>query len=327
MADNLPTQQGRPKHRLGFYGQRFRQYFHEFSGQQRIFLLVQISIFVWAWFLWRHLPNPGWAVAILAGVAAVMSVHGEMRGWQKAIWMMLIGCLLIIELRSISNDRAESDKRALAERQTQDLAFKGVRDAQDADFKVTAGALSNAIDGIQSTLKAADVTLIQTRPHAAIRFDRIEFAGTKPSEIKAKTPYGFNYYYVNRGAQTATGITGLVQIYVAQADNKEVQIQLSRQFEEAWNLGTLRQKSPSILVPDTPVFGSIERTFTDEEILSLSPKGTIYYLLRFEYSDETGRWRTDVCESLQRSSATNINTNVFHTCSVFQRFRYPAKRH
>jgi hypothetical protein len=243
----------------------------------------------------------------------------------ESIWMLLIGCLLIIELRSLSTDRIERDKQALADRAAQDKSFKDVRTAQDSDFQATANGLTAAISGIQSTLKTADTTLIQTRPHAAIRFDRVEFADGMPAEIKSNTPYSLNFYYVNGGAETAVDIKILPQIYVAKADDKEAQIQLSRQFENTWNLETSQINSPSVLVPDILSFGTTDRIFTKAEVGSMNKDGTIYYLIRFEYSDGTGRWRTDKCGFFQRTAA--VNRNVFHTCSVFQRFRYAVKQH
>ena len=297
----------------------FRQHF--------IFLAIQVIIAGWVAFMWFHLPAPGWGVAILAGVAAAMSIHGDMRGWQKAVWMLLIGLLLIVELRAISKDRADADARALEDRKAQDTAFKSVRDAQDLDFKATAGGLSTAIDGIKSTLKTSDTTLLQTRPHAVIRFDRMEFSGTSPAQIKSNVEYTFNIHYINDGTETASNIQSLPELFIAPFDDKNAQIELIRKFEKDWENRSLRYSFPSVLVPATPSFGSTKRTFTDEEMRNLTPGGTIYLLMRFEYTDETGRWRTDECEAFQRTSpAAEIQTNIFHTCSVFQRFRYPVNQ-
>jgi hypothetical protein len=138
-----------------------------------MFLFVQIGVAAWGWFLWRHIPSPGWAVAILAGVAATMSVHGDMRGWQKAIWMGLIGLLLIIELRAISKDRTDSDTKASAALAAQDSKFQAIRDTQDEDFKATADGLKNAyllsqeqftatMNGMGGILTREESTLRQT---------------------------------------------------------------------------------------------------------------------------------------------------------------------
>jgi hypothetical protein len=300
---------------------KLKQYIAGFSWQHWIFLFVQFLVALWILVLWHHLPNPGKAVAILAAVAAAMSIHGEMRGWQKAIWMGLIGCLLIVELRSISNDRSAAYQQALVDRNNQDLAFKGVRDAQDKDFSATAQSLTDAINGIQSTLQAADKTLLQTRPRAAIQFLRTTFTDGMPPQVMSGVPYKFNYYYENTGTATASNIRSLVQLHYGHTESEGVQRALAKKFEEAWATGADVQKAESPLVPNYPSFGTTEATFSAQDMdVQL---GTIYYLIRWEYSDRTGRWRTDECGYFQ-SRKEGVDYNIRHTCSVFQRFRYPA---
>ena len=102
-------------------------------------MLLQLgtAVCIWRWWPTERLPNPGYAVAIVAGVAAAMSIHADMRGWQKSLWMVLIGFLLVIELRSISNDRAEANTKATHDRKLQDDAFRIVLDKEDAVFSET----------------------------------------------------------------------------------------------------------------------------------------------------------------------------------------------
>lgn len=82
-------------------------------------------------------------MAFIAGAAAAMSVHDEMKGWQKCIWLLVIGAFLITELRAIHKDYIDNDAKALADRNAQDIAFKSVRDAQDLEFKATAEGLKS----------------------------------------------------------------------------------------------------------------------------------------------------------------------------------------
>jgi hypothetical protein len=242
----------------------------------------------------------------------------------------LFGAFLITELRAISKDRAETQHQALLDRQAQDAAFSDVRQTQDANFSATASGLTTAIAGIKSTLTAADTTLMQTRPHAAIRFDRIEFSPV-PSEVKPDTLYKFNIHYVNGGSISAIKLESLAQEYIGEEDNKDAQVRLALEFEKAWK--NIPHATEGVLVPDYPSFGTVDRTFTDEEMKDFGTSvKTIYYLIRYEYSDDTGRWRTDICGSFQKErkqTETNLfqlDTNIFHTCSVFQRFRYPVRR-
>ena len=158
--------------------------------RNKVFMVLELAFIPFAlwWIPYSHLPQPGWAVAIIAFAAAVMSIHDEMKGWQKGIWLLVIGAFLITELRAINKDRVDSDVKALADRSAQDKPFKAVRDVQDADFKATANGLETAIGGIHSTLTAADTTLMQTRPHSAVRFDHFEFAGSPPLITAANVP-------------------------------------------------------------------------------------------------------------------------------------------
>jgi hypothetical protein len=68
-------------------------------------------VFAGLWVYW-HLcvPSPGKAVAMLAVVAAVMSIR-DLSGFAKVCWVVLLFGFLLIEVKSIDNDRAEHDRR------------------------------------------------------------------------------------------------------------------------------------------------------------------------------------------------------------------------
>src|ERR1700730_8216032 len=72
------------------------------------FDLVQFTavplIFWWCY----DLPSPGYAIGVVAGFAAVMSTQADMRRWQKALWMLLIGAFVILEFRAIDKDRGDA---------------------------------------------------------------------------------------------------------------------------------------------------------------------------------------------------------------------------
>lgn len=116
------------------------------------------------WFHWS-LPLPGVSVAVLGGMAAIMSLRPDMKIIEKAAWMIIIFAVLYAEIRAIRKDRADSDAKALADRQTQDAAFKAIQTTQNGDFTKTAGGLQKAIDGINVTMKTTNRTLAQTHPH------------------------------------------------------------------------------------------------------------------------------------------------------------------
>jgi membrane protein implicated in regulation of membrane protease activity len=122
------------------------------------YLLVQLVALVIAciWIPYSALPAPGFAVAVIAVLAAAMSVHPDMLPWQKFVWLLLIGAFLFTELRAISKDKTAMDQKALEDRGAQEKGFEGVRQKQNQDFKATAKSLETAIGGIQSTLKTTN---------------------------------------------------------------------------------------------------------------------------------------------------------------------------
>jgi hypothetical protein len=62
---------------------------------------------------WWHIPPPGYAVGVLAVLAAVMSLHIEakMQSWEKSLWMLLMGSFLVLEFKAIRQDRTEQDSK------------------------------------------------------------------------------------------------------------------------------------------------------------------------------------------------------------------------
>lgn len=250
----------------------------KWSLQHTIFLVIQIGTFgVVCWF-WFSLPAPGWAVAILAGVAAAMSIHGDMRPWQKVSWMVHIGNLLVIELRAISKDRADNDAKALADRQAQDLAFKTVRETQDADFNGTASGLEAAISGIQSTLTAANLTMAQTKPHAVLQQEefRILNPPTAPEIFKAGVDYKLNLPFRNAGNEPALLLQRHGEIYVGKPDEKEAQEKIDAKFEKAWE-DLSREGIPSRIPPGAPGYWSETRAFSNVEVEDLTHKDNTVY--------------------------------------------------
>jgi membrane protein implicated in regulation of membrane protease activity len=297
------------------------------STQHRVFLVIQICLCLVAYHFWRHLPVPGWSVALIAFVAAAMSVHQAMDSWQKILWMVIIAVLLIVELRAISNDREASQQQALQDRKNQDESFKKVRDAQDKDFSATAAGLRDAISGISSTLQATNGTLRQTQPHAALRFGEFQIINepTAPKLFQPGVEYQFNVSLQNYGNETGLITKRLAEIYVAKPDDLAVQKTLTQKFEGQWK-ALPKNEGPATVVPNVLNFWTEKHVFSDDEISALiqGPE-TVFVLRRIEYSDSTGTWWTDRCEHLQREGP-QLFFKVTHPCLTFQNDRYRARR-
>ena len=296
-----------------------------FFQQSEIFLTLQIVVALGLFFFWVHVPPPGWAVALLAFAAAVMSVHPNMTDRQKFCWILLLGGLLVVELRAISKDRADAETKALKDRKQQDLEFQTIRTQQNTAFAGTADRLEKALSGISDTLKTARTTLLQTRPVAAIRFQDFVFANPVPEHLQPNTQYTFNFHYVDTGAEAARDIQYQARVYIGRADDLQAQVRLVNDFEKSWSRDVISIPKLALLAPGFPAFSSTTRSFHAEDLASPSANATIYLLVRFEYSDGSGRWRTDACESLQRGDK-EVQTSVGHPCLMFNRSRYPTER-
>jgi hypothetical protein len=286
-----------------------------------IYLLLQTGAFalaVW-WIPVHRLPLPGYAVAVIAVLAAVMSIHPDMKWWMKLTWMLLIGLFLRTELRAISKDRKDSERQALAERKEQSDTFHDMRTAENDGFKATAQGLTDALSGIRGTLKASNATLLATQPHAGMRFDRFEFVQAPSTNFQANTPYAINVYTINSGTAEAVNTKVLEKAYIAIADDKDAQDDLVRKFEKDWQTEAKGGGPP--VAPNTSQFATVYATMSKNDLDS--PRATFYILGRVEYSDLTGRWRTDYCRLKQRN-ADGISTTVDHWCKVFEHYRYPA---
>jgi len=235
--------------------------------------------------------------------------------------------LLYAEIRAIRVDRIEQTKHALEERAAQDEHFKAIREVQDQDFKSTAGRLTVAIAGINSTIQTATKTLEQTTPHAFLHY--VSYRLDSPDSTNKKFVPGLEYkvqqQFHNDGSENALLIKEFAQVYVGKPDDKDTQIKLGKQFENDWN--NAPKYRTATVDPFTGGFFTTFRKIAVDEAIDLNVgKSTIYVLRRLEYSDSMGRWFSDDCFDLQ-VLPNGIYINVTHPCVVFSNVRYPAMQH
>ena len=60
--------------------------------------------------LFVRVPAPGVSVAVMGGAAAVLSLRAKATGTEKATWMILLACFLVIEVAAIRKDRRENQE-------------------------------------------------------------------------------------------------------------------------------------------------------------------------------------------------------------------------
>src|SRR6266436_625438 len=88
-----------------------------FAPRHLFFVVVQVVAGMYGWHYWHYLPAPGFAIGIAALLAAVMAVHLDMRVLHRAIWILLVGAFVVIDLQAITKDRDDNtkDRKATAD--------------------------------------------------------------------------------------------------------------------------------------------------------------------------------------------------------------------
>src|SRR5690348_12180239 len=113
-------------------------------------VIVACFCLYWYW----HPPAPNKAVLILTGVTVVMALL-EMRASHKAVYLILVICLMSIENRAINRDRAEIAK-----------AEEDHREEERQKFQVIADGINQAIQNgntqFKTTLEAQQSSLART---------------------------------------------------------------------------------------------------------------------------------------------------------------------
>ncbi len=284
-------------------------WFVSMSAQHRLFLTLQITLGLWAlrWTTQKRLPPPGYAVAFIAVVAAVMSIQGDMLGWQKAIWMLVIGGFLIVELRSISADRSATNLQSAADRHKEDSAFAAVIKGQADAFAATAQTLQTVIQNgqrqfaitvekLEQSLQLVRGTLEQTKPNAYVRFTYFFFLQDKRHTWQMGLPFGAKLGFRNEGNESADEVWKAGNFYIGA--NSDSAVEESRVlFDLAWDT---EKQGPSFLGRADERFCEIRHPgFSVTEMAAvLSGEKVIYFLFRAEYRDRNGRWGTTVCRKM-----------------------------
>jgi hypothetical protein len=294
-----------------------------------LFLTLQVIGVAVILFWWRqsHLPPPGYAVAVLGVAAAIMSIQEDMQGWQKAIWLLLMGGFLAIELRAISADRKNTADEALRERNAQDQRFADIREAQNEDFKTITKGFTDTLNqnekefsatqhAIATTLHAANTTLNQTRPHALLHEERTDFA------LKSMSPDGRHHqlilhvFLINDGNENVSDVEGLTRAYLL---DKPIQ-EIKNEFENDWKTQATKI-SEKIPLHEPVQLIDIPSQLSEQEITDLFQGAKIIvYITRIAYKDSTGKWLSDQC------SYGSPKTGQPHICSFLNEQRYPAPK-
>src|ERR1700693_4859718 len=87
---------------MSLYWRNMRDHLHSHWFHIPCQAIVAIFCVYWYW----RIPAPNKAVLILIGVTVVMALL-EMRTSHKAVYLLLVICLMFVENRAINKDRAD----------------------------------------------------------------------------------------------------------------------------------------------------------------------------------------------------------------------------
>jgi len=161
-------------------------------------LLLFAGAITTAWFSFFTLPFPGASVTLLGVAAATMAIVGELRGIEKAAWILLLFSFAVLELRSIKEDRNTQDAIQTDYRYNQDLQ----RVQQAKNFQTVVG-------GIQSAIKKSDEHFNETVKRTGQVLRNItggdSFAYVVPNNLDPRDQMTGVVW--NNGEQPLTGVT------------------------------------------------------------------------------------------------------------------------
>jgi hypothetical protein len=271
-----------------------RDLLRSYLRHQWFFNLVQLAGVGCAIHWWRHLPVPGYAIGVLAVLAAVMSVHGKMQRWQKVMWMLLIGAFLLLEFRAIDKDRTDFARGDSSRRQQETQQFQSIANGLTASLEQSQRHFDATMKSIGVAQTAAEKTVVNTQPRASLEFQSINPNGPFSPTSTGQTQW-FTVNFTNAGNDVALNPQFGAKAYIQKPDDRKVEEELSRDFDDWW-----KHSKHLMGPPERPNILAYFR-FQADPITEAEVKGilnhslTVYVLIRFTWEDQSGKWAGDKC--------------------------------
>jgi hypothetical protein len=273
--------------------------------------------------MWTWYPPIGVYIAILALVGVLVPLFRDLTRigrWEKAAWTAIMFLLVILEIKSIYQERNAHDKEQSDARSEQLSRFEQISDGlknalqqSDQQFKAT-------MQGIKSTLTSSERTLKNSQPRAVLETKLIDVP--TPMVPTVQTRLTFNVHYTNYGNDVARDSRNGALIFIRKKDDIAAQKELAAIFDKFW-----RENTHPVVVtvnPNEPrLFSFTSDSFTESEIKGIGDHSmTFYILIRYTWRDGTGRWVGDQCFSMQDPTQAS---QMGHTCKFHENHRYRAK--
>jgi hypothetical protein len=291
----------------------FGMWVHRQKYALLLVLFAAMGVAIPSWLLSHgyHVPV-GVYIAIMGLVTAVATFHDEPSRVEKFGWILFATALMVAEIRNLY----------VADRE-QAHTFSAISESMGA----TKTGLDGAVGQLQTlneqqrkSLEASQTAELNTRPFADIEFETAQPANSLP--ITANGHSRFTVFYKNVGNAAPANTIMDFRDYVGPIDNAKFQKSMAADFDKWWTTSQHRKINP--VPPGRDAFGSFDsHTFTEGEVQALNDHtSTLYFIMRWTYTDNRGNWIGDVCLGYQDIRHDLV---VGHECIVHTNHRYPAR--
>jgi len=270
---------------------------------------------VWAW----HPPVGVWigVLGFLGILVPLIRDLGKIGKVEKAVWTFVMFALLLLEIKSVYQDRNEHDQQEREAREREENNFRTIANGITDSITESQNQFKATMAGISNTLKASNATVQNTRPRAALEWQAMIPAG--PSFSIPSPIMRFDVFYTNYGNDVARMVRNGAKIYIRKPDDAAAAREIVNDFNMQWEKLNL---SPAVDVnPNAPRFFM----FTKDDLTEEESKGilnrtlTMYVVIRFTWSDNTGEWTGDECFSYQDPAH---DLRIGHPCQIQLNPRY-----
>lgn len=197
--------------------------------------------FAWCAFLYFHLPAPGKAIGVLAVMATLMALRGEIGHREKSLWMLALFAFLFIEFRAINKDQTDHDNEVRAEREQFEANFKSIAEGLNKD-------ITNSQKQFDAMMRRTNSVLTSVTGGRA-------YAVVMPSTF-ISGDNEFPLLIENHGDQILTGVT--VTVYKYGAFTRGMSREILQSVNNRINVGTLHVGERLVLATTIRPLGAME---------------------------------------------------------------------
>lgn len=289
--------------------------------------LVAGSFVAFAWvaciFFGFYPQFPGMAVAVLGTVAAVVT-FADMHSTHKLLATVAIFVLMGLEIRDIRKDRAASDSQAAEQRRLDRESFKKIATGLDSSIQQSQSHFEATMNQVKPTLEASRKAVENTIPQALMIAQRVNLGSKTPPQPTPGSPMSFNIYFTNSGNDTARLFRRDGRAYLAVPGDTQQQREIWDAFDSTWRKEEDFKAVPFEIDPNSTgdsFFSILTNELSVTDVSNFNSRAlAVYVLVRFVYSDRTGRWASDSCRYYQDFTRDGVS----HPCEFKKSRKYRA---